>query len=204
MRQNARNNEGGANRLFSQLAAEKKKGAIALCLIAVMAVMWVKVLTKEGPESAEARFVTEQTDAEEQLSEALKISFVELPEVPGRNDMIGRDFFDAADWQDFKLDQEINSTVIDIEEVSATSTDVSEEVVAQLTQLLKLQAIGLGETPQAFINDKLLSVGDKMVVGDATETYECEVVEISKSTVLIRCRDVEMVLKLDETVEGDS
>ena len=203
MRQNARNSESGANRLFSQLAAEKKKGVIALCLIAVMAVMWVKVLTKEGPQRAEAGFMTEQTDAEEQLSEALKISFVELPEVPGRNDMIGRDFFDAADWQDFKLDQEINSTV-DIEEVSATSTDVSEEVVARLTQLLKLQAIALCENPQAFINDKLLSVGDKMVVGDATETYECEVVEISKSTVLIRCRDVEMVLKLDQTVEGDS
>jgi len=202
MRQNARDNESGANRLFSQLAGEKKKAVIALCLIAVMAVMWVKVLTKEGPQSAEAGFMTEQTDAEEQLSEALKISFVELPEVPGRNDMIGRDFFDAADWQDFKLDQEINSTV-DIEEVSATSTDVSEEVVAQLTQLLKLQAIGWGEPRQAFINDKLLSVGDKMVAGDATETYECEVVEISKSTVLIRCRDVEMVLKLDETVEED-
>ncbi len=201
MRQNARNNEGGVNRLFSQLAAEKKKGAIALCLIAVMAVMWVKVLTKEGPESAEARFMTEQTDAEEQLSEALKVSYVELPEVPGRNDMIGRDFFDAADWQDFKLDQETNSTGY---EVSATSTDVSEEVVARLTQLLKLQAIGWGEPPQAFINDKLLSVGDKMVVSDATETYECEVVEISKSSVLIRCRDVEMVLKLDETVEGAS
>ena len=202
MRQNASNNESGANRLFSQLAAEKKKGVIALCLIAVMAVMWVKVLTKEGPQSAEAGFMTEQTDAEEQLSEALKVSYVELPEVPGRNDMIGRDFFDAADWQDFKLDQETNSTV-DIGEVSATSTDVSEEVVAQLTQLLKLQAIGWGKPPQAFINDKLLSVGDKMVAGDATETYECEVVEISKSTVLIRCRDVEMVLKLDETVEGN-
>jgi len=200
MRQNARNNEGGVNRLFSQLAAEKKKGAIALCLIAVMAVMWVKVLTKEGPESAEARFMTEQTDAEEQLSEALKVSYVELPEVPGRNDMIGRDFFDAADWQDFKLDEETNSTVY---EVSAASTDGSEELVARLTQLLKLQAIG-SEPPQAFINDKLLSVGDKMVVSDATETYECEVVEISKSSVLIRCRDVEMVLKLDETVEGAS
>ena len=198
MRQNARDNEGGAARLFSQLAVEKKKGVIALCLIALMAVMWVKVLTKEGPQSAEAGFMMEQTDAEEQLNEALKVSYVELPEVPGRNDMIGRDFFDAADWQDFKLDQETNSTVY---EVSAASTDVNEEVVARLTGLLKLQAIG-SEPPQAFINDKLLSVGDKMVVGDATETYECEVVEIGKSSVLIRCRDVEMFLKLDETVEG--
>jgi len=68
---------------------------------------------------------------------------------------------------------------------------------------MKLQAIGLGENPQAFINDILLAVADKMIVSDGTEMYECEVIEISQNTVLVRCRGVGIRLKLVETVDGD-
>jgi sRNA-binding protein len=197
MKQNAKN--GGGGRLLGRLAAEKKKAGIALCLIAVMAFMWVKVLTKKGPQSAQARLATEQTEVEKQLNEAMKIAFVELPEVPGRNDIIGRDYFAAGNWQDFKAAEEGNT----VEEVNVSSADQSKEVVTKVAQQLKLQAIGLSDKPQAFINDRLLSVGDSLAVTVGTQRYECEVVEIRKDSVSIRCLEAEITLKLVQTVEGD-
>jgi hypothetical protein len=197
MKQNTKN--GGVSRLLGRLAAEKKKAGIALCLIAVMGIMWVKVLTKKGPQSAQAGPATEQTEVEKQLNAAMKIAFVELPEVPGRNDIIGRDCFAAGNWQDFRSAEEGNT----VEEVNVTSADQSKEVVATVAQQLKLQAIGLSEKPQAFINDRLLSVGDSLAVTDGKQRYECEVVEIREDSVLIRCLGAEITLKLVETVEGD-
>lgn len=184
------------------MAAEKKKAGIALCLIAVMGIMWVKVLTRKGPQIARAGLVTEQTEVEKQLNEAVKIAFVELPEVPGRNDIIGRDCFVAAGWRDFKSGEEGNSTV-GIQEVNVPSTDQSKEVITRVAQQLKLQAIGLGQRPQAYINDRLLSVGDSLVVTDGRQMYECEVVEIREDSVLIRCLGAEITLKPVETVKGD-
>lgn len=199
MKQNTKNG-GGVSRLLGRLAAEKKKAGIALCLIAVMGVMWVKVLTKKGPQSAQAGLATEQTEVEKQLNEAMKIAFVELPEVPGRNDIIGRNCFAAENWQDFKSGGEESNTV---EEVNVTSADQSKEVITKVAQQLKLQAIGLSDKPQAFINDRLLSVGDSLAVTAGTQRYECEVVEIREDSVLIRCSGAEITLKLVETVEGD-
>ena len=90
----------------------------------------------------------------------MKIAFVELPEVPGRNDIIGRDYFAAGNWQDFKSAEEGNT----VEEVNVSSAGQSKEVVTKVAQQLKLQAIGLSDKPQAFINDRLLSVGNSLAV----------------------------------------
>ncbi len=185
MRQNVRNNGKGANRLFSQLAAEKKKSVAALCLIALMAFMWVRVLMKKTPESAKA--AVGQEEVKPNTSE-LKISFIELPEVAGRNDALTRDFFAANDWQSFMSGGEVN----------VVSRDGDEEIIKRVAKKLKLEAIGLGKNPQAFINDKLLAVGDKLLVAEGADTYECEVVGIEEKTVSIRCGEAEITLKLTQ------
>ena len=76
------------------------------------------------------------------------------------------------------------------------SGDNGEEYIERIAKKLKLNAIGLGENPQAFINDKLLNVGDKLPVRDGTSTYECEVIRIEENIVLIRCGETEIQLKL--------
>ncbi len=45
----------------------------------------------------------------------------------------------------------------------------------------------LGENPRAFINDRHLSVGDKLFIGDGINTCECKVTAIEGDTVFIRC-----------------
>ena len=196
MEQRLKNSSGGANRLFSRLAADKKKTVIALCLIAVMAFMWARVLVRKTPQSAEAAERNGQVKPDTSASNSqLKISFIELPRIKGRNDGLTRDFFAVDDWQSFIGNAE-GENLIGIGELGHVSGDASEEVVRKVAEKLKLEAIGLGENPQAFINDKLLSLGDKLSVADGASTYECEVVGIEENMVFIKFGEAEITLKL--------
>ncbi len=196
MRQKVINHGGRANRLIGQLAAEKKKAVAASCLIAVMAIMWVRVLTKKTPEAAGAAFMTEQLNVEGTLDQELNVLFTELPQVAGRNDVITRDFFASDGWRHFG-GQERNLTVI--EEVNIVSKNGNDEVIRKVAEKLKLEAIVvLSNNPRAFINDKVVSVGDKVLIRDGVDTYECEVIEIEENKVVIKCREAEVTLKLTQ------
>ena len=200
MRQNMRNNGNEGNRLLGQLAAQKKKVVIALCLITVMAFMWVKVLFKKAPQAAQAVPAAKQVDLNSQISSQLKISFIDLPQLAGRNDVITRDFFVVNDWQEFIADRG-GKNLTGIKEVNVTSGDGGEEVVRRVVEKLKLEVIVLGKNPQVFINGKLLSRGDKLLIGDAAQTYECEVVGIEENAVFIRCGKAQVTLKLAKAIE---
>jgi hypothetical protein len=196
MKQNLKNGGSGGNRIFGRLAAEKKKTVIAVCLITAMVFMWVRVLGRKGPQSANAAVMAQEvTDG--QTKPELKISFMELPKVEGRNDVLTRDFFAVGSWRDFMRGGEGKSG--GIEEVSVVSRNGGEETVRRVAEKLKLEAIVLGENPRAFINDKLLSVGDKLFVRDGTNTYECEVAKIEENMVFIRCGEAEVTLRLTQT-----
>ncbi len=199
MKQNLKNSANGTNRLIGRLAAEKKKTVTALCLIALMVFMWARVLTRETPETAAAAQKqnglnpdTPETDSQ------LKISYIQLPNVAGRNDLLTRDFFVADGWKNF-----IDGKGVGIDEVNVVSKDGNEEVVRRVAEKLKLEAIGLDENPQAFINNKLLSVGDKFLVRDGVKKYECEVVRIQDYVVVIKCKEAEITLKLTQAIEMD-
>jgi len=191
VKQNVRDNSSGPNRIMSQLAAEKKKTITALCLIGLMVFMWVKVLGGKTPQSAEATLMVQKANLDtSRVNSELKMSFIELPKVKGRNDVLTRDFFAADGWQ-----------VMRGGEVNVVSKDGSEGVVTRIAKKLNLEAIGLGKNPQAFINDKLLSVGDKLLVRDGVNTYECEVIGIEENTVSVRYGEVEIQLKLAQENE---
>jgi len=202
MRQNTVNTGSRTNRLLSQLTAGKKKTVLAFCLIALMAFMWVRVLTKKGPEAAEATMMAQQRDSEEQVKPQLNISFIELPKVAGRNDVITRDFFSSDGWQAFVKDEEGKNWTGNAE-VSLISGDRNREVLSNVARKLKLEAIELGENPRAFINGKLLSAGDKLQLKDGGHASECEVVRIEENMVVVRCAEVEITLKLMEATELD-
>jgi len=183
-------------RLFIQLAAEKKKAVLALCLITLMAFMWIKAFTSAAPKAVEAGLMAEQMDVETQSEPELKISFIELPQVAGRNDVIIRDYFASDGWQDFVDGKGPKS--VGVEEVDIVSNDGDQEVIRKVAEKLKLEAIVSSENPLAFINDKVLRVGDKLLVGDGIDKYECEVVEIKENTVVMRCREARITLKLTQ------
>jgi hypothetical protein len=198
MKQNVKNSGNGANGLVGRFAAEKKKTVTALCLIALMVFMWARVLSRKTPKAAAA--APGQENAATDILGAdleLNISFIELPKVAGRNDVLTRDFFAADGWKNFIRDEK----GVGIEEVNVVSKDGNEEVMRRVAEKLNLEAIGLDGNPQAFINGKLLSVGDTLLVRDGGKTYESEVVSIEENTVLIKCGEAEITLKLTKVIE---
>ncbi len=198
MRANLENIGNRGNRLFSRLAAEKKKTFIALCLIAVMGFMWLRVLSKKTPQSARAALTAQNENVSALRSEPeLQVSFIELPEVKGRNDILTKDFFAVDSWQEFMGKRE-GGNLTGIEEVSVVSKNGSEEIINRVVKKLKLEAIGLGENPRAFINDELLSIGDKLLIRDRAEMYECEVIGIEENAVFIRCGEAKVKLRLTQ------
>jgi hypothetical protein len=197
MRANVRNSDKGAKRFLGQLAAEKKKTVMALCLIAVMALMWIRVLSSKSPEAAEAQSTRGQVEAEDRPNPEPRMFFVRLPKVSGRNDVIARDFFASDGWRHF-----VGGKGRSLAGVEVVSRSGSEEVVRKVAEKLKLQAIGLGENPRAFINNKMLSAGDKVLIGDGVDKYECEVVQIKENTVVVRYGEAEITLKLMQVIEN--
>lgn len=197
MKRNLQNNVSGANRASGRLAIDTKKAVFALGLIAIMVFMWVRVLTRKSPQSAAASSVAEEIKLIGQSdTESLKLSFIELPKAKGRNDVLARDFFTVKNWQDFLRE---GKGVGDRREVDVVSRNGNEEVARKIAEKLKLGAIVMGKNPRAFVNDKLLAVGDKMLIQDGVKMYECEIAEIEEKTVLLRCGQAEIRLKLRET-----
>lgn len=192
MRRNGNNNDFAA-RLLGRFAVEKKKVVTTGCLIIVMIFLWVRVLTKNTPEVAEATAPTNVSSVEGPSNEAVKVSFLDLPKVPGRNDVITRDFFVADGWRHFVGGRR---KFADIEEVNVLSHNGSEEVIRKVAEKLRLEAIMLSKNPLTRINSKELSIGDRMLIDDGRDKYECEVVAIEENTVKIKCREAEITLKL--------
>jgi hypothetical protein len=200
MRQKAKHNSGESRWLYSRLVAEKKRTVMALCLVAVMVFMWVRVLTKKAPKAADAALVTNQTSIDDESEVELNISYVQLPKVAGRDDVVTRDFFASKGWRAFVDAQGRNSAGGG--EVNIVSKGGSEELIRAVAEKLKLEAIGLGMSPHAFINNEMLSVGDKILIHDVVGVYECEVVEIREDAVVIRCQEAEITLKLTQVIEN--
>lgn len=199
MKQEMSNNGGGTNKIMSRLAAEKKKTVMALCLIAVMVFMWSRVIGKKTPQAAIAVTAQNMNTNVSGANSELKISFIELPKVAGRNDVLSRDFFDAGGWGNFRGQEGENFG--GVKEVSVDFRGGSSEVAKKAAEKLKLEAIIGGNNPRAFINDKLMSTGDKLTISDGAKTYEYQIVGIEVNKVIVRCGEAEITLNLSQTIE---
>jgi len=173
--------------LMGRFNAQKKKTIMAACMILVMVFMWLKILRPNTPDSAAADVVG---GAVQQAQSKSKIIYVLLPVVTGRNDTLTRDFF--AIGEGF-----IGGRAV----VNVISGPEAEEMIKRIAEKLKLEAIVSGKNPQAFINDVLVSEGDKLVVKEADKEYEFVVVKIGYDMVFIKCQETEITLKLASATE---
>jgi len=183
-----------AGRILEHLTADKKRTGFAIALLAIMAFMWFRVLTGNKPGSAEAATGAPQPQAAP-AKPPQKISYLSLPVIPGRNDYINRDFFAARDWECFRQNSRTAPSNPGTE-VRAASADRAQEIIAKLAQKLKLEAVLKSGDPQAFVNDQLYRVGDRLTVRDGPDTCEFEVLQIREDSVLIGCNGTQLTLKL--------
>jgi hypothetical protein len=198
MKQNFKIDNNFAGRVVGQLAAEKKKTTIAVILIVLMALMWIRFLAGKGPASASAANVTAAEIAAVTAQKGAKVTFIELPVIEGRNDSLSRDFFAANGFRQFG--QARGSTGQG--EVTSLSNG-KEDVMKIVARRLKLEAIMMALPPQAFINDKLATAGDKLDVLDGTRSFEFKVISIDANSVTIGFEQSEFKLKLLETAASE-
>ena len=180
-RQKLGRSSAGSRGLLAQLRARKKKPLFAIALLVIMAIMWLRVFGAKGPEAANADQPAETEAANGKIE--IEITYVDLPKIPGRNDCISRDFF--------ALDSSLGNRT----EVDVVQGDGTNSIVRTLTKQIRLEAIDLGEK-KVFINDRLYGVGDRMLIKDDSDEYDCEIVSIEENTVSIRCHETEIKLKL--------
>ena len=187
---------GSARQMAGYLIRDGKKTGIAMALVAVMAVMWLRVLTGQKPKSAGAKPESAQKAAEPETQRA-EMRFVELPVETGRNDRVHRDFFAAEGWSRFSGGSKSHDAGLDTEAQKA-APNRTHEVAARLVKTLKLEAV---TNDHAFVNDRLVRVGDKFALTDGADAYILEVVQIKEDAVHMTWEDRQWVLKLSQPTD---
>jgi hypothetical protein len=201
MRHNTQNNNvSGMGRFVNQLAAERSKTIVGICLVVVMALMWVRVLTgRKAPASVKADIGPGQTATAVQSEPRTRLVFVELPGIEGRNDVLVRDFFSVNRWEALARSEKRGGSFggeVSMIVGNGGEEYLNRETILQAAKLLRLAVIELGERPHAFINDTLLSVGEKLLVVHEGTSYEFTVVAINGNEVLLTCQGVNIEMKL--------
>ena len=180
----------------SQLPADKKKAIMVSVLVLVLVALWSNVFFKKGPQAAQAQS-QQNMMADETEEIKFEISYIDLPSVAGRNDVLKRDFFapdqfKAIGWGASPTDGQNNS-------INAEDLDQWErQQILQVAKEVKLEAIFAGDNPQVVIDDKLLAVGDEFETVKGGNSYEFEVVQINDNEVVLRCNDVTVNKRIND------
>lgn len=188
--------------LISRSTFKRPRVITAVVLITVMAFMWIKVLLNHRAEKNEAgaavaRAAAEAQDVGQQKEQQVKISFLPLPVVPGRNDVLTHDIFTADRWKAFPAGNRAK-TGTSAEEIDRDDAGYINKIAETIT----LEAVITGPSPEAFIEDKLVSVGHKLPVRYNDRIYEFTVTEIHEMKVVLKWNDFTVDVKMSQLNES--
>jgi hypothetical protein len=172
---------------------------VACGLFLLMLFMWVRVFAGHGPAAATAAPPSASAQSVPHKG-PVKVRFIELPKLPGRHDAIKEDFFVTKDRAYFRRNAAGRNKGND-QEVPIVSSSHAQEVIQRLTQTVKLGAVLWSESPRVFINDQLLSVGNKFTVKSGTGIFEVEVLQIYVDSVRVGCDGIQLTLGLAQERE---
>lgn len=178
------------------LVRDGKKTVAASALVLVMALMWVRVLIGHKPKSAAAD-APPKSAAPVEGATVVRSRSVELPRIPGRHDAIRQDFFNMQNRACFSQAVVVPDTSTDAE-VPVVPPHRDAEVIQQVAATLKLEAV---LRTRAFVNDRLLAVGDTFLVEHSAGLFTFEVLQIRDDAVLVECHDIQLTLKLASSME---
>lgn len=188
-----------AGRILGRLRIGGKKTAVACGLFSIMLFMWVRVFVGHRPAGATAAPSSVQGPSAPHKG-LVKVTLVELPRLPGRHEAIQEDFFATKDRVYSRRNAAGRNAGID-KEVPVVSSSYAQEVIQRLTQAVKLEAVLWSESPRAFVNDQLLSVGNKLTVKVGTESFDVEVLQIYVDSVRVGCDGIQLTLGLAQEFE---
>ena len=187
---------------MTPMAASRPKVIIAVVLITIMALMWVRVLVRSKSDAkaaqTESALVNAHSDKQNKQPK-IKLSYIELPVVKGRNDSLTRDIFRAQNWKAF-------SSVTDPDPATGENTgegpdkyDIYKTRIRQIAKTMTLDLISIGRNgrgSQALIENKLVSVGSKLAVKYNKQTYEFVVTKIKQNEVVLKWENFSITLTM--------
>ncbi len=187
---------------MTRLAASRPKVIIAVVLVTIMVLMWVRVLVRNKSDAKAAQtdsaLVNAYGDKQNKQAEII-LSYIELPVVKGRNDCLTRDIFRSQNWKDF-------SSVTDPDPTTGENTgegpdryDIYKTRMRQIAKTMTLDLISIGRdgrTSQALIENKLVSVGSKVAVKYNKQTYEFVVTKIKQNKVVLKWENFSITLTM--------
>lgn len=175
----------------AKIALQRKKLVIAAVLLAVMAILWIKVFA--GKSAPKAALAISEVNAANTAAASPKMFFVELPFVPQRHTVLANDFFDARLFKEFGADAGGGMTM------SSKSNSPSSGGAAAAIEAMELIAIVNSKKPQAFIEDKLLEEGQSFKFVFHDENYIFKVVKIYENKVELECDGAIITKKIPES-----
>jgi hypothetical protein len=181
---------------------------LAVVLIGVMGFLWIRVFLRQAkPAAASAKSTTSKASqaAAGKSVPPVRLSYVPLAVVPGRQDRLARDVFSVPDSAVFPWQQK---PVPQAEQPNAvTSIDDSwDKQIRPLVEKIVVDAIGTDPkgTAQAFIQDRFLSVGDVLPLKQGQQQYELKITQIHSNAVVLEWQDHAVTLKMSEPgMSGD-
>jgi len=194
-------NVNGVSDLLRRSPLKRPKVVAATLLVTVMAGMWIKVIVNNRAgknEAVAAAHATAQAQAAgAKMQHQVKISLIPLPVVPGRNDAITRNVFTAVAWNAFP-----GANTADAKNGSIPSYD--DDFIDKIAQSISLEAVIAGPNPEAFVGNKLVSVGQTLPVRYNDKIYEFTVAQINENKVVLKWDDVSVVLKMSQSNESEN
>ena len=189
--------------LLRKIPISRSKIIVAVVLLSVMALMWLKlVLSNRGDNQAtvDAATTSEVDLAGGNTKLETVISYVELPFVEGRNDNLKRDIFMTSNWGAFKA---LKGAVAPGRNDSGNDATraITDEDIAKIESIIKLDGIIASEssaTREAFIENKLVSIGSKVAVNYNNRVLELVVTEIHKNKVVLRWKEFKLNVKMPQ------
>jgi hypothetical protein len=178
-------------------------------LLVVMAILWGRVLLKGtgGPAAANAQDQESIQDTiSDMASKALEIKAVELPVLPGRNDRVSNNLFSSENWTAFELNhnQDDSKGGVKVDGTGHATELTHRSRLERIAGRLKLEAVicdAQNRPFQAFVDDKILSVGSTLTVQEGPDQYVLMLEEISQKEVSFSWNEMSVVLKMAETFE---
>lgn len=189
--------------LLRKLPVSRNKVIVAAILLSVMALMWLKlVLSNRGDNQAtvDAAVTLEADMAAEDMKSQSTISYIELPVIEGRNDTLKRDLFMTSNWSSFKA---LKGAVGKVSVGSGNDSGgaITEDDIAKIESIIKLDGIIASQssaTREAFIENKLVSIGSKVAVTYNNRVLELEVTEIDRNKVVLTWKNFRLEVKMPQ------
>jgi hypothetical protein len=185
------------------------KTMVMIVLLAVMGILWGRVLLKgkSGPATASAQDMA----ALQQFNQAnqhavVQIDAIALPQIPGRNDVLSRDIFSTENWTAAGFGNSTNDHVsgVQVDALKDSVEHANQLKLAQIAKRLTLEAViqdADGIPSQAFVDGKILSVGSALTVQEGPDQYELTLDEITYKKVVFSWNKVSVVLEMAEAFE---